>query len=58
MKHFLIIIFCFFVFSCSSQTKLEETLNLMPWPKEINKATANFLINSGITISINDEDQV
>jgi hexosaminidase len=57
MKRFLIIIFSFFVFSCSAQGKLEETLNLMPWPKEINANTAKFLINSSVTISVNGKDQ-
>lgn len=49
------------IFSCSSnltigQEKLMEQYNLMPWPKEITKNSAKFLINSDVTISINTAD--
>lgn len=54
---------CFSIFfflitiSCISQNELIEKYNLMPWPKNIQENSADFFINSEITISINGKDQ-
>jgi hexosaminidase len=47
MNHFLLIIFGFFTFGCSIQTKL----------KEINTNTAKFLINSSVVISVKGKNK-
>ncbi|WP_298238554.1 family 20 glycosylhydrolase [uncultured Algibacter sp.] len=41
----------------NAQNKLNETLNLMPWPNDITQNSSNFLINSSVTISIHGNDQ-
>jgi len=52
----LIILIGIFTQHSISQTKLSEKLNLIPWPKEIKKATDNFILNSDFTIQINQKD--
>ena len=41
----------------SSQKKLSEKYNLMPWPKEINETASRFLIHNSLTVSINRKEK-
>jgi len=56
MKKIVSLIFILCFFSCTSQNKLGEAYNLMPWPNEIVSNNSKHIINSDITISINGED--
>lgn len=49
-----------FIQQTFSQHKLAEKLDLMPWPKEINKGPDDFIIDSNFTIQLpkNDDDKV
>lgn len=54
----LLITFCnFLTLSVWSQGESQENYNLMPWPKEIKQTTSKFIINSGLTISINGPEK-
>jgi len=53
MKNYLTIFFTLIFISCISQTKLNEQLNLMPWPKDIKENDSKFIIDSNLTISVN-----
>ena len=56
MKKLLLLISLFGTLIVLSQDQSSNTYNLMPWPKEITKTSAKFLINSDLTISIHGED--
>ncbi|SFZ90371.1 hexosaminidase [Flaviramulus basaltis] len=57
-KNIFILMLCNVLWlSCNSQTNINEKYNLMPWPNDIIENTSKFIINSGITISINGEDE-
>lgn len=59
MKKFILLLL-FIVLSgeyASSQSNLSESLNLMPWPKEVTNNTTKFIINSDVTISIPKENK-
>lgn len=53
----LLFLFCFSNPYASCQNTLSETLNLMPWPKAIEKKSAQFTIDDELTISINPTNQ-
>ena len=53
----VLILFNALFLSSNSQTNLNETYNLMPWPNSIKENTAKFIVNSDVTISIHGEDQ-
>jgi len=56
-KLILLLILCF-VYSghLVSQNMMDETYNLMPWPKDIKENPAKFIINSDVTVSINPDN--
>ncbi|WP_035483648.1 beta-N-acetylhexosaminidase [Gaetbulibacter saemankumensis] len=53
---FLILILGVFSRNAFSQTTLLQEYNLLPWPKEITKNSAKFIINSGVAVSIMGDD--
>ena len=53
MKKRILILLALITYVSYAQNELMYDYNLMPWPKEIKQTTAKFLINSGVTISIN-----
>lgn len=53
----ILLVIALYGFNSYAQGKLAETYNLMPWPKQlITNNNVKFLIDSSITISINNED--
>ncbi|WP_298530940.1 family 20 glycosylhydrolase [uncultured Algibacter sp.] len=52
---FLILLTGLFGVLSFAQSPMSSTYDLMPWPKEIKKNSAKFIINSDVTISINSE---
>ncbi len=51
-----IVLFVVFVQESYSQNALNETHNLMPWPKHIEVDNSKYLIDSNLTISINENN--
>ncbi|WP_435136297.1 beta-N-acetylhexosaminidase [Formosa sp. A9] len=52
MKRFFIFIFSLVAYSCWSQMPLQETFNLMPWPKTISAQEQQFTLTPDLSIAI------
>ena len=53
-KYILIILICIYAQQISSQHKLSEKFNLMPWPKEISENNQKLIISQNFTIGVPD----
>lgn len=52
MKRFFIFIFSLVAYSCWSQMPLQETFNLMPWPKTISAQEQQFTLTPDLSMAI------
>ncbi len=56
MNKFILLI-CLITLPSLAQNTTQETLNLMPWPKSILENNQHFVIDKGLTVSINGASQ-
>ncbi|RXJ50296.1 beta-N-acetylhexosaminidase [Gelidibacter gilvus] len=53
----ILILICFSNHHASAQNVLSESLDLMPWPKNVEKKNAEFIIDNSLSISISPSGQ-